>query len=555
MTGYCKPSASPARPRSRRDSCRRSQRDAAGFLEALRGRGVEVTGVRGRAALLSPLLASSLERGLNLAEAMEARGYGGPGRTSIPATAWRARDSRARPLAAASWWRGRCGSSARREADVHLSEGGRARRSDDVSVDDRAGEVVGRLRHVRLRASRLCCAPSQGSCRTSTAVASRGAWRSAAVTRASRPPGGAGGNSGAAVFQDPEEQIVLTHVTREVAFGLENLGTSPEEILAARTRSAAQVGVEHLAERAVTEVSAESCSASVSLRHLHSVRSCCLLDEPTSQLDPVAADAFLELVAGLGIAVLISEQRPRGSRACDRVIFLDGGVLLDATVSVAKEWLAENRPIWLVVRERPCRSAGGAGVSPAGVGFAYRAGLPVVDGSGSSSVVARSSRSPVRTARARRRSRSLPPGCSSPTAGTAECEGRAAMLLQDPARYSIRERVDEEVALGVRRRSRACPQRSWRARARRYGAAASARPVERRARTARPRVGARDRPGPARAGRADARRRSSAQGGAGRAAARRRRPPRATLLVTHDEEFAARRRRPTIMLGQEAVIA
>ena len=68
------------------------QRDAAGFVESLRGRGIEVAGVRGRAALLSPLLASSLERGLSLAEAMEARGYGRPGRSSIPAPAWRARD-------------------------------------------------------------------------------------------------------------------------------------------------------------------------------------------------------------------------------------------------------------------------------------------------------------------------------------------------------------------------------------------------------------------------------------------------------------------------------
>jgi energy-coupling factor transporter transmembrane protein EcfT len=69
------------------------ERDAAGFVEALRGRGLEVSGVRGRAALLSPLLASSLERGLNLAEAMEARGYGRAGRTALPAPRWRGRDS------------------------------------------------------------------------------------------------------------------------------------------------------------------------------------------------------------------------------------------------------------------------------------------------------------------------------------------------------------------------------------------------------------------------------------------------------------------------------
>ncbi|MDQ2967203.1 MAG: energy-coupling factor transporter transmembrane protein EcfT [Actinomycetota bacterium] len=68
------------------------ERDAAGFMEALRGRGVEVNGVRGRAVLLSPLLASALERGLNLAEAMEARGYGTVGRTSVPRPRWRARD-------------------------------------------------------------------------------------------------------------------------------------------------------------------------------------------------------------------------------------------------------------------------------------------------------------------------------------------------------------------------------------------------------------------------------------------------------------------------------
>ena len=65
------------------------ERDASGFVLALRGRGVEITGARGRAALLSPLLAGSLERGVNLAEAMEARGYGRAGRTRIPPQRWR----------------------------------------------------------------------------------------------------------------------------------------------------------------------------------------------------------------------------------------------------------------------------------------------------------------------------------------------------------------------------------------------------------------------------------------------------------------------------------
>ena len=68
------------------------ERDAAGYVEALRGRGVVVEGVRGRARLISPLVAGSLERSLNLAESMEARGFGRPGRTRAPSPAWSALD-------------------------------------------------------------------------------------------------------------------------------------------------------------------------------------------------------------------------------------------------------------------------------------------------------------------------------------------------------------------------------------------------------------------------------------------------------------------------------
>jgi len=68
------------------------ERDAGGLVEALRGRGVEVRGLRGRARLLSPLLAGSLERALNLAEAMEARGFGRPGATRAPRPGWTAVD-------------------------------------------------------------------------------------------------------------------------------------------------------------------------------------------------------------------------------------------------------------------------------------------------------------------------------------------------------------------------------------------------------------------------------------------------------------------------------
>jgi energy-coupling factor transport system permease protein len=60
------------------------ERDARELQLSLRGRGVELGAMR----RLSPLLAGSLERGLNLAEAMEARGYGRTERTRAPRPPW-----------------------------------------------------------------------------------------------------------------------------------------------------------------------------------------------------------------------------------------------------------------------------------------------------------------------------------------------------------------------------------------------------------------------------------------------------------------------------------
>ncbi|MHB8060857.1 MAG: energy-coupling factor transporter transmembrane component T family protein [Gaiellaceae bacterium] len=69
------------------------ERDAAGFVEALRGRGVAVEGLRGRSRLLAPLVASSLERALTVAESMEARGYGRSSRARVERApfSWRER--------------------------------------------------------------------------------------------------------------------------------------------------------------------------------------------------------------------------------------------------------------------------------------------------------------------------------------------------------------------------------------------------------------------------------------------------------------------------------
>ena len=95
-----------------------------------------------------------------------------------------------------------------------------------------------------------------------------------------------------------------------------------------------------------------------------------------------------------------------------------------------------------------------------GVRFAYSAGLPVVDGVDlelrrGEIVALGGANGTGKTTIAK-----LAAGLLKPDAGTAELRGRAAMLLQDPSRYCIRERADEEVAIGVHGDRRRALERS-----------------------------------------------------------------------------------------------
>src|SRR5207247_1629346 len=136
----------------------------------------------------------------------------------------------------------------------------------------------------------------------------------------------------ATLFQDPEDQVVFTRVLNEVAFGLENVGTPAQEIEARALDALAWVGAEHLAGRLVTELSGGELQRVCLAATLALEPKLLLFDEPTSQLDPEAAESLVELALRLardrGTAVLLSEQRPAlPLEVCDRVLFLDRGRL------------------------------------------------------------------------------------------------------------------------------------------------------------------------------------------------------------------------------------
>ncbi len=256
-------------------------------------------------------------------------------------------------------------------------------------------------------------------------------------TRRSRPSDLAG--FVATLFQDPEDQVVFTRAAAEVSFGLENLGTPPRLIADRALDALAAVGAEHLAERRTAELSAGELQRVCLASTLALQPRLLLLDEPTSQLDPDGAQALLELVRGLGIAVVISEQRPdRVLDYCDRVLFLrtgrleavDPGFLPREAVLPSGE-APQGEPICRLDRvsyayEEPVLE---------GIDLALHRGEVVAlvgpNGSGKTTLA------------------KLATGLLDPQGGRIERHGRACYLSQDPGRYLVRDRLDEEVALAV----------------------------------------------------------------------------------------------------------
>jgi energy-coupling factor transport system ATP-binding protein len=170
------------------------------------------------------------------------------------------------------------------------------------------------------------------------------------------------------VAQEPETQVVSTTVRAEIELPLELRGIGP----AARARAVEEVSlalaVDPLLDRTTETLSGGELQRVALASALATRPRLVLLDEPTSQLDPVAGDELISLLRRLneewGVTILLGEHRlERCLAAADRVVALVGGsVGFDGAPHAFLDWALEADPALATPGARLLR---GAGLAPA----------------------------------------------------------------------------------------------------------------------------------------------------------------------------------------------
>lgn len=177
------------------------------------------------------------------------------------------------------------------------------------------------------------------------------------------------------VMQDPEAQTVTDKVWHELAFSCESVGMERNEIRRRVGEMAGDFGLEELFDKPTDALSGGQkqllCLASAAVLHPELL----LLDEPTSQLDPIAAQNFIDAVRRLnrdfGVTVIAAEHRLEELLPIsDRAVVMDGGrIIADCAPALLADSLPAGHPMEkaLTASQRIFRAAGGRGVSPVSV--------------------------------------------------------------------------------------------------------------------------------------------------------------------------------------------
>ncbi|MBP3477937.1 MAG: ATP-binding cassette domain-containing protein [Oscillospiraceae bacterium] len=168
------------------------------------------------------------------------------------------------------------------------------------------------------------------------------------------------------VMQNPDDQIVTDKVWHELAFGLESLGCDQKTMRSRVAEMACYFGIQDWFHRDVANLS----GGQKQLLNLASIMAMqpevLILDEPTSQLDPIAASDFLNTVRKinieLGTTVIITEHRLEDIFPyADRAIVMDSGkVIADDTPRNIGKLLYEQKNDMFAAMPTPVRVFYGA---------------------------------------------------------------------------------------------------------------------------------------------------------------------------------------------------
>src|SRR5208337_1444588 len=132
------------------------------------------------------------------------------------------------------------------------------------------------------------------------------------------------------VLQDPEAQLLSPDVRMECAFGPENLGVEPPEIERRIAWALNAVGMDGLSDRSPKDLSGGQKQRLALAACLTMLPEVLVLDEPTSQLDPVGTDEVFAVVNDLrrnhNITVVMAEHKSEEvAQFADQVVVLDKG--------------------------------------------------------------------------------------------------------------------------------------------------------------------------------------------------------------------------------------
>jgi energy-coupling factor transporter ATP-binding protein EcfA2 len=152
------------------------------------------------------------------------------------------------------------------------------------------------------------------------------------------------------VFQDPEKQLVMSEVEREIAFGMENLQVPRMEMRRRVAEVMSFFDLTFLRHRATADLSGGE-KQKVAIAAVMALQpDVLLLDEPTSQLDPGSAQEILDLIKRLneelGLTVVLVEQRiDRVLHLADRVVVMQKGrFAYDGDPQGFAEYAASTQP-------------------------------------------------------------------------------------------------------------------------------------------------------------------------------------------------------------------